>query len=139
MNSAGSLSATGGGDDSSAPANRRASWRPFGLRWLVSDNWRRSEHLVKIRWVILIFSEVITGYLMLFAPVFHDRQDLARAISACRTSPSPEATAELTRQRQITRHQQRLIFGIFGLMFIGNSYALVGTWRRAFRACDPVV
>jgi hypothetical protein len=93
---------------------------------------------MKIRLAILIFSELIIGYLMLAAPVFHDRTDLARAVAAYHSSPSPETEAELTRQRQITHQQQRLIFAIFGLIFVVNSYALVHTWRRTFRVYDHV-
>jgi hypothetical protein len=88
---------------------------------------------MRIRLVILILSEVIIGYLMLAAPVFHDRMDLARAVVAYHTSPSSETEAELTRQRQITRHQQRLIFAVFGLFFAANTYALVRTVRRIGR------
>ncbi len=93
---------------------------------------------MKVRLVILIFSEVIIAYLMLAAPVFHDRKDLARAVAAYHAARSPETEAELTRQRQITRQQQRLIFAIFGLILVANSYALVHTWRRTYRVYDHV-
>ncbi|MCW5559325.1 MAG: hypothetical protein KIT22_16035, partial [Verrucomicrobiae bacterium] len=61
---------------------------------------------MRLRLITLIFSEIIIGYLMLVAPAFHDRADLARAVAAYHTSPSPETEFELTRQREITRQQQ---------------------------------
>jgi hypothetical protein len=82
---------------------------------------------------ILIFTEVVIAYLMLAAPVFLDRKDLARAVVAYHASRSPETEAELTRQRQVTNHQQHLILIVFGLIFVANSYALVHTWRRTRR------
>ncbi|SRR5260221_10044059 len=91
---------------------------------------------MRICFVILIFSEVVIGYLMLAAPVFHDRKDLAQAIVAYHNLPSPETEAELSRQRQITKHQQQWIFIVFGLFFVANSYALVRTGRRIIKATN---
>jgi hypothetical protein len=66
---------------------------------------------------------------MLAGPAFHDRADLGRAVVAYHAAPSPETEAELIRQRQITRRQQHWIFGVFGLLFVGNSFALVRSYR----------
>ena len=93
---------------------------------------------MKVRLVILIFSEVIIGYLMLAAPAFHDRKDLARAVAAYQAARSPKSETELTRQRRITRQQQRSIFTIFGLILVANSYALVHTWRQTYRVHEHV-
>jgi len=89
---------------------------------------------MRIRLVILIFTEFIFGYLMLVGPAFHDRADLGRALVAYRAAPSPNTEGELTRQRQITRQQRHLIVAVFGLIFVGNSFALVHSYRTISRS-----
>ncbi|HEY9508543.1 MAG TPA: hypothetical protein VIV82_01650 [Verrucomicrobiae bacterium] len=82
----------------------------------------------------MIFTEIVFGYLMLVGPAFHDRAELRRALVAYRAAPSPNTSAELIRQRQITRQQRHLIVAVFGLIFVGNSFALVQSYRTISRS-----
>jgi hypothetical protein len=86
--------------------------------------------------VILIFSEVLLLYLLLFPP-FIESRSLAKAIVAYRQDPSPQYQSEMEHQRERVRrirfHQSLFMASLVAANSVGLFYVSRRIQRRVVK------